>query len=533
MPDREKHYAADPVKAKARDVLADMIERTLLTFRKPEQLQVLCFPGIDAAEVIQVYDRLGIPRANVTGLEREAKYIPHIKQAAPGIRVINETFEDYVASQDSLVYDVISTDYVGPMLDAQDQARSQLRNKMVRNHFVFHAANLVRRDHHSYGLYKSGNASRHAQQADIIDVALEGKGITHAVDGLMRQLNFSDKCESGGIDNEDRSQTYSMALLNSLKGVTLSDLSNVIELTLGNTYADVVAEIDEALEEIGIQRPEETNRFDFWTHYPFISEYIQVRSVESFHDRLKGRMPMSDARDISFWWDIFCEGVCDHRDFTLAAASRYNYISESGSPMMGDIFYLTYDEVLHGKARSIASVMERSLRGESSSIRFPEAKRLVKGYLRRLERITSLKQVNGVAGEFPKRIHLGNATKPLLTRQRAYACFEDGMSDDEIKEQFRISRKKNSLPAWRAWHTMRTREQTTQEASAPQRAKTLSLDDRIADDLTRGDLLELITSGVPEQEIAETYGIRSGTVRAVRAHHTMGRYDHLLADKLA
>ena len=68
----EKRYQSDWAKAKSRDLVKDMIQKTLLKFRKPEELSVLCLPGIDAEEIFQVYDALGIPRKNIVGVERES-----------------------------------------------------------------------------------------------------------------------------------------------------------------------------------------------------------------------------------------------------------------------------------------------------------------------------------------------------------------------------------------------------------------------------------------------------------------------------
>ena len=48
----EKHYATDWAKAKSRDLVRDMIQKTVATFRESKDLRVLCFPGIDATEVL-------------------------------------------------------------------------------------------------------------------------------------------------------------------------------------------------------------------------------------------------------------------------------------------------------------------------------------------------------------------------------------------------------------------------------------------------------------------------------------------------
>src|SRR3989338_8232025 len=90
-----------------------MIESTLLKFRKTSELKVLCFPGIDTAEVKQVYDLLGIPRYNITGVERESHVADQIEQNCPGINIVRGTLEEYVANLQRHDYDIISLDYIG------------------------------------------------------------------------------------------------------------------------------------------------------------------------------------------------------------------------------------------------------------------------------------------------------------------------------------------------------------------------------------------------------------------------------------
>src|SRR6266540_1768384 len=106
----EKHYSGDWAKAKSRDLVRDMIQNILLTFRKPKDLRVLCFPGIDVAEIFEVYDVLGIPRANILGVERERKIAYELESKKLGIQVVNQTLEDYVKEQKDFHFDIISLD---------------------------------------------------------------------------------------------------------------------------------------------------------------------------------------------------------------------------------------------------------------------------------------------------------------------------------------------------------------------------------------------------------------------------------------
>ncbi len=109
-----KDYANDPAKAKSRGLLKDMVDRTLLKFRNPSQLYVLCFPGINATEIYQVYDPLGIPRENITGIERDSQVAKELERKRLGIRVVNQSIEDFVREQETINFNVVSLDYTAP-----------------------------------------------------------------------------------------------------------------------------------------------------------------------------------------------------------------------------------------------------------------------------------------------------------------------------------------------------------------------------------------------------------------------------------
>lgn len=105
----------DPVKQKARDKLREFIANNLKAdYRKA---RVLCFPGAEhkgeeALEVKQVYDVLGIPRANIVGLEYDAENAERLRRADLGIETVCSDALDYLQKTDRK-FDIISLDYTG------------------------------------------------------------------------------------------------------------------------------------------------------------------------------------------------------------------------------------------------------------------------------------------------------------------------------------------------------------------------------------------------------------------------------------
>ena len=151
-----KRYESDWAKSKARTLLREMIKKHSLDYKKAQNLKVLCFPGIDAAEIFEVYDPLGIRRENIVGVEMVPKIADRLEELNLGIKVVPSTLEDYVNSQPDIDFDVISLDYTGPITSDQLEVLTDIRNKTKKSRFILHHANLMKRDRLSYPLYSTG-----------------------------------------------------------------------------------------------------------------------------------------------------------------------------------------------------------------------------------------------------------------------------------------------------------------------------------------------------------------------------------------
>lgn len=107
----------DPKKHEARVKMREFIQKYLFSIKKPLQTKVVCFPGAEvegeeALEVKEVYDSLGIPRANVVGLEYDANKAQRLERANLGIRVVN-ALDAIFFEKTGEKFDVISLDYTG------------------------------------------------------------------------------------------------------------------------------------------------------------------------------------------------------------------------------------------------------------------------------------------------------------------------------------------------------------------------------------------------------------------------------------
>ncbi len=112
----------DPVKSKYRQRLRTFVERHLRQQLKKDksrkQIKVACLPGAEndgeeGIEIYEIWDRLGIPRANILGFEKDPVRWKRLKKANLGIELTKSPEYDYdfFAANPERTFDVIHLDY--------------------------------------------------------------------------------------------------------------------------------------------------------------------------------------------------------------------------------------------------------------------------------------------------------------------------------------------------------------------------------------------------------------------------------------
>jgi len=139
----------DPAKQKARQRLLVFIKKHLKV--KPETARVLCFPGAEvqgeeALEVTEIYDRLGIPRENIVGLEYNREAARRLKRANFGIEVICQDAYTFFQTTKKH-FDVISLDYTGQRTWRERDTTRYIAGRNVLNNFgIFCTNHMVKRE---------------------------------------------------------------------------------------------------------------------------------------------------------------------------------------------------------------------------------------------------------------------------------------------------------------------------------------------------------------------------------------------------
>jgi hypothetical protein len=90
------HSFDTPVKRCVRAEYREFLRTTILRHKKAKDVKVLCLPGHEAVEIFEVYDRLGIPRKNIYGVEWKAESYKLLKAQNLGINLWKGDVFDYL-----------------------------------------------------------------------------------------------------------------------------------------------------------------------------------------------------------------------------------------------------------------------------------------------------------------------------------------------------------------------------------------------------------------------------------------------------
>jgi len=131
----------DEVKQKSREKQREFIKNNLLIKKRTKDIRVVCFPGAEvdgeeAIEVKEVYDKLGIPRENIIGLEANLERAERLQRVDLGIVVKPQMDLDFFSKTDKK-FDIISLDYTGYRDEAKWQALHQIAgNQLLDGHGI-------------------------------------------------------------------------------------------------------------------------------------------------------------------------------------------------------------------------------------------------------------------------------------------------------------------------------------------------------------------------------------------------------------
>lgn len=87
------------VKHRIRSEMRSFLRTTVLKDYSPKDIHVLCLPSSQAVEIFDVYDKLGIPRKNIIGVERDEDRYNLLASKSLGITIIKSPLEKILAEK--------------------------------------------------------------------------------------------------------------------------------------------------------------------------------------------------------------------------------------------------------------------------------------------------------------------------------------------------------------------------------------------------------------------------------------------------
>ncbi len=516
-----KDYAGDWAKAKSRVLHKEMLDRTLLKFRKPKDIKVLFFPGVDATEVHEVYDPLGIPRENLLGIERDREVYEHLKGQDLGIQLVRGSLEGYVELEERFDFDDISVDYVGSITRTQELTLRKILGNSSKNHLVLNCVNSITRDHLSRDMYLCGIGAsddiefhENLGYDDIIKMRAEG--------GAKKIWDMEDQLENG-CDKDLKGLAYSTALsmIYFDPGFTENTFNRALKFTSGSEYLDILKLLEKnvAKEGFKIDSDEPVDSLMrlgvnpsslIGTIEGIINSNIRCECEDYGIDNNRVVSGLNLAVDVALRDDKF---------FWEKDIDPYSYVSESGTPMIGNVVFLSYPERVHNVSRRIVNELGYPDRFEIKDLR--SMQKLLRKNSSELIRFRTVEEIKIIHDKKLEREFLGNSSKPVLTKQRAIEEFRLGSSVEDVRSRYRNIGNK-PLAQWKSHVTMGTYDENSKENEEV----VVFEEDSDLERITKEEAIDLLASGIPTDEVHSAYPT-SFSVRqlsAFKAHVTMGTY---------
>jgi hypothetical protein len=211
--------------------------------------------------------------------------------------------------------------------------------------------------------------------------------------------------------------------------------------------------------------------------------------------------------------------VTETKPYNKADAEFYYYISESGSPMIGDVSFLVHSvqeyEASCELARQLGFPVKLNMR-EPHKFR-----RAFLNYRNAILKYTTIEGERKIKETSDYRLFLGSSSKPVLNKKRYIQELNQGNSDEIIKQNYRGWDNK-PLSQWKAHHTMGTYNNSVKPVVVP------TVDIGTNSELSKKDALMMLQSNIPINEIVDAFpnSYSKGQLRAMKAHITMGTYAH-------
>ncbi|MEK6890442.1 MAG: hypothetical protein AABX35_04615 [Nanoarchaeota archaeon] len=459
----------DPAKQLSREKFREFI-KIHTKFKKPKDIKVVCFPGAEvegeeALEVKEIYDPLGIPRANIIGLERGKEEAERLRRANLGIRVEQVNAHDYFLSTPEK-FDIISLDYKGQQTITEVLTLSTIASRqLLREQGVLSTVYFGNRE----SKRMKYDLARRLLQAEWIKSFSRGE-FDHLTpsEELRQQIGrIESLLAQNGEDLTSLREGITVETINTLTSGTLnypvsrslfSDHPRKSEVQQVVRSESMDREVKELLSQLTVGRDRSEDDYRRGLEQAFFI------TMESEVKRALMKV-MTERRATALIGSLVFEA---HKGYIPRDIERYSYTSNSGSNMLMDLFQFgRFPTNIPLLTRDVFKIgyEEGSLSTQLNHKRYHD-KRLVKA----IDDIADLYH-RAVSICIPQRIKLTPDQRTIEEARRTertrspsdeekleiYSWLRDkSASDADICTAYNINSRQ--LAAYKAWNTMNERD---------------------------------------------------------------------------
>jgi 5-methylcytosine-specific restriction endonuclease McrA/uncharacterized protein (DUF433 family) len=482
-----------------RGMWRDFISKQHPSEKRRRGLRVACFPGPEALEVLEVYDRLGIRRDRIWGIEHNRGDYERLCALNLGINPVYGDAQAFFERADAPQFDVVNLDFQSQMKEKEKNTiQSIVLNAKCKRQFLL-------------GTNFCGNRESEVAQERISNTAFAlGNGQNElylrsigAPENLIDSLFVgTGECEQRKIDHSLRDQYISTGLIDALSSNIYTE-----DMVTHKVFLDMLLE-GRSIEEVVGEFPEDRHELEF------------VRmGVAYFGSIVQQRLSQHDLTDEEKRI-IYYHTILSHlkRPYFIKDFHKGQYTSDNGTPMFFDFIKLSLEDDLVSKYSVHNIFADRDLfvfieenglkpgdYSQDSNVGvFPLSSRQMPSF-----GITAIPKDYEELGDMVKMI-------PILAASEGEKFSEGELSADE-KVLFEMFSRK-----WRVFllgnrgnyfqFLSEISKRGSQEAiygtTGREHVHVKTLDEKIRDDLQ---------AGVPEDEILEKYDIDKRKLGANKA----------------
>ncbi len=465
--------------------------------RRVQDLRYLCFAGAETVEeagieVKEICDVLGIPRNHVTSLERDPEKAERLRRANLGIEVICREADQYFLHANPAPFDIISLDYTGQQTITEACTLEYIASRqLLAPKGIIATVYSGRRESESMQKLLANRLLHQQRQAKFMEAWPDNDFSTERF-RAERLLELEQMLDRQGKEGN-------------LEGLRDGITTELVTIFMGGTINRPMGKSmfsDEPYKETVIQGVKNdlpaTRDLDFlrklnglsdranvkFSEDPVVYEqgYYTARYAQLVH-KLSQLVPADLARSL-----LHLQGSIMQKSYHYNAFERYKYTSNSGCPMLMDLF--SFSQVPEGIKMRLSDIFSFK-QADANNDCYVKINPLGWSLQRLVKRMEYLHQYMEQVVRLPlaPRIELIPERPGLLVSPSAQRV--DGLSPSEGTEGDIISR-----------HTPRKLGKREKYEIAQM----------------------LRDPAFNESEILDAYSITRGQLSAIKAHNTMGTY---------